>query len=211
MHKKMCIPLKRTSRRSEMEDDMAGVREENKSSLSYKGSSIYINDEIQEDDGIIFEQILEEIFDSYEEKGILMNIDIHINSEGGSVDAGLNIISQIENLKANGTKVNTIIKEKAFSMAFLIAICGTHREMRKYAKLILHPSWYLIEGEVPLTITTMRKWVENTNETWKIFCDIVSSQTKITQKMLDKIYKSGEDYEINSTKALEFGCVDTIL
>lgn len=182
---------------------------------------IRIDGEIGEDDGIIFEEVVEAIRDYIpcDEEGNelkdspdpLDRLEIHINSEGGSVDAALNIVSQIEQLKREGTEIVAFVKEKSCSAAFLITIVCSHRIMRKYARIMLHPSWYSIDGDVALTIDVLRNFIKSTDKTWKIFEELVLENTKIDKKLLTKIYRNGEDFFMDSNEALKYCCIDEIL
>ena len=215
MHKEICLPSKYYKKLNEdIEEQILDDEDDESTSLSHEliKGKIFIDGEITKNDGMIFETIVETIKDTFKENDKFFNeLQVHINSDGGDVVAGLNIISQIELLKKEGIKVITFVKEKAYSMAYLIAISGSYRIIRRYAKMLLHPSWFMLKGEIPLTITTMRQYIKDTNETWDIFSDIILSRTKLTKKQLDKIYKNGEDFIISSDKAVELGCIDKIL
>ena len=218
MYKKVCLPLNQFRKAEKIE----GSKDENsdKSAILFDVEKriIFISEEIYEDDGILFEQAVELISDYIPEDADseyvpepLTKLEIHINSDGGSVTAGLNIISQIEDLKKNGVEVVTFVKEKACSMAFLIAIAGSYRKARKYAKLMLHPSWYLLSKETPLTISTLRDFIKDSDKSWMIFEEFVLSCTRFTKKQLKHIYKSCDDYVMDTKEALEKSCIDEIV
>lgn len=183
---------------------------ENKSALSFNSEKniIYIHGAIEEEDGILFQQICETIMDTWEGEN---SIRLSINSEGGSLNAGLNIISQIEYLRKNGIFIDTIVEEKAFSMAFLIAICCDNRGIRKYAKMMLHPSWFNLNDAIPLTIEIIREFADSSDKAWETMSLIILDKTKISQEKLNCIYDTCDDYEIDAAEALRLGCVDYIL
>ena len=218
--RQMCIPVRKSEEEKKEEQqgyDPAHV------SISFDADKrvIRIDGDIGEEDGIIFEEAVDTIRDYIpcDEEGNelkdrpepLDRLEIHINSKGGSVDAALNIVSQIEQLKRDGVEVVSFVKEKSCSAAFLIAIVCSYRIMRKYARLMLHPSWYSIDGYVALTIDVLRNLIKNTDKTWKVFEELVLENTKIDKKLLTKIYRNGEDFYMDSNEALKYGCIDKVL
>jgi len=215
MIKKVCLPLKYHKGLEATTEES----DEGKSSISFDAEKriIFIDGEIYENDGILFEQVFD-IISEYVPEGLedakpepITKLGIHINSEGGSVDAGLNIVSQIEMLKESGTEIEVIIKEKACSMAFLIAIVGSSRKIRRYARLMVHPSWFMFSGEAPITISALREFTKSSDESWNVFSEIILKYTKFSKKELHMIYKDGKDYTMESEQALNKGCVDIIL
>ena len=62
-------------------------------------------------------------------------IEIHINSEGGSVMQGLSIVDSILN---SPVTVTTIVSGVAASMAGVIAVCGDKVKMVDYGRIMIH-------------------------------------------------------------------------
>ena len=79
-------------------------------------------------------------------------INVVINSGGGSVKAGLNIVSQMNYYQRLGVRFHTLCEEIAYSMAFLIFISGDFRSMRKYASIMFHFGYRLIPEEYILSL-----------------------------------------------------------
>lgn len=157
--RQMCIPVRKSE--EEKKEEQQGY-DPSHVSISFDADKriIRVDGEIGEDDGIIFEEVIEAIRDYIpcDEEGNelqdrpepLDRLEIHINSEGGSVDAAL-------------------------------------------------------------TIDVLRNFIKSTDKTWKIFEELVLENTKIDEKLLSKIYKNGEDFFIDSSEALKYGCVDKVL
>ena len=218
----MGIPQKKSCEEDTTSEN-SSLYDDSHVSISFDAGSniIRIDGTIGGEDGLIFEDVVtmlkeyiptdEEGNELQENPEPLTKLELHINSDGGSVDAALNIISQIEQLKKEGVEVVSFVKEKACSMAFLISIICSKRIMRKYAKLMLHPSWLSVYGETALTISVLHEFVDDTNKNWEVFKEIVLEYTDMDEKLLAKIYKNGEDFYMNSKEALKYKCVDEIL
>lgn len=73
-------------------------------------------------------------------------IYLYLDSPGGSVMAGLQIIQAIESLQQIGIKVNTIANNIA-SMAFIIHQSGTKRYVRPWSILMQHQMSYGNDGQ----------------------------------------------------------------
>ena len=73
-------------------------------------------------------------------------IYLFIDSPGGSVDDGLQIVQAIESLQQSGTTIYTIANNAA-SMAFIIHQCGTERYVRPWSILMQHQISYGSDGQ----------------------------------------------------------------
>lgn len=90
-------------------------------------------------------------------------ITILINSPGGSVVSGSEIIAAIES--ASGP-VNTVCVELCASMAAIIHSYGTHRYMLNHSILMFHPATASVEGEVGKMnsrLTFLKRYVDKMN------------------------------------------------
>lgn len=81
-------------------------------------------------------------------------IDLHINSPGGSVDQGYSIVSVMLSMKSN---VDVYIVGIAASMAAVIAVCGNRVKMYDYSKLMIHDPYF--EGTASEKLTDKKKRV----------------------------------------------------
>lgn len=62
-------------------------------------------------------------------------IELHITSDGGSVQAGLAIVSA---MRRTSCPVNAVVDDHAYSMAATIFIMADHRTMAEHAELLVH-------------------------------------------------------------------------
>lgn len=121
------------------------------------------------------------------------NINVRINSVGGSVQDGLSICSSILN---STIPVTTCIDGMAYSIAGVIAMCGSKRQMSDYATFMLHEA----NGNTNQSILDII-----TNSLAKIF-------ERTTSLTLDKC-KSLMQKEtwMDASECLEMGFVDSII
>ncbi len=65
-------------------------------------------------------------------------IVVHINSRGGSVDEGFAIHDLFS---TSGKKITTIVEGQAYSIASVVALCGTVRQITENSKIGIHNPW----------------------------------------------------------------------
>lgn len=80
--------------------------------------------------------------------GTADTIHIHINSNGGSVDQGLSVVSAILSARAF---IHVHVNGIAASMAAVIAVCGDKVSMQDYAKLMIHDPFLSGKGSNKLS------------------------------------------------------------
>jgi ATP-dependent protease ClpP protease subunit/regulator of replication initiation timing len=108
----------------------------------------------------------------------LKNIEVKINSMGGNINDGLSICSAILDSKI---PITTIIDGMAYSIAGVIAMCGSKRKMKDYGTFMMHDASggngdedilnlitnsvaKIFEGTTPLTLDKCREMMAK--ETW---------------------------------------------
>ena len=74
-------------------------------------------------------------------------VEIRINSCGGSVFGGMAIIGAISTLRCNGHKTRAIVEGLAASMASVVACACDELQMHEGSMLMIHNPWTLIEGD----------------------------------------------------------------
>lgn len=89
-------------------------------------------------EGYTLERFLAE-FESLQQDDSVDEIEILINSLGGSVFKGFPIITAINN---STKQVTTIVDTVAASMGALIFLAGRNRKMYSYSQLMIHPARY---------------------------------------------------------------------
>lgn len=120
-------------------------------------------------------------------------IEVRINSIGGSVSEGLSICSAILNSEK---PVTTIIDGMAYSMAGVIAMCGNKRKMVDYGTFMMHNASGGNDEEVLNLIT---------NSLAKIFERTTSlTMNKVKELMNKETWMSAQE-------CLEMGLVDEII
>lgn len=75
------------------------------------------------------------------------DVEIRINSCGGSVFGGMAIIGAISTLRCNGHKTRAVVEGLAASMASVVACACDELQMHEGAMLMIHNPWTLIEGD----------------------------------------------------------------
>ena len=128
---------------------------------------------------------------------------LYINSPGGSVIDGWNVIDVITNSK---TPVYTVCFSECASMAFHIFISGHKRYCFKNSILLIHDGQVSINNSSSKAKDTM-KFIENLDERVK---NHVLSHTTISSDFYDSIYDT-EYYLFGDAEGKELGCVDYII
>lgn len=72
------------------------------------------------------------------------SVTVHINSNGGDVREGFAIH---DFLASSGKKITTVIEGKCYSIATVIFLAGSDREMQENAELMIHNPWGMAEGD----------------------------------------------------------------
>lgn len=158
---------------------------------------IFINGEISADkaNGVIAELLY---LDSLNNE----DINIYMNSPGGSVPDGLAIIDTMKYIKS---KVNTVAIGTAASMAAVILACGDRRYSLKHSKMMIHQVYFGVQG----TMSDVSIAYENVLDTKSILMGILA---KACHKSINKLEKDCDrDYWMDASKALDYGLIDEIL
>lgn len=74
-------------------------------------------------------------------------IDVVINSPGGDVTAGMQILSAFQTAKVRGVKIRCVVPVMAASMAFQIFANCDERYALHYSMLLWHPMRSVLQGE----------------------------------------------------------------
>lgn len=142
--------------------------------------------------------------------GSLKKIDIKINSMGGNVNDGLSICSAMLN---SVIPVETTIDGMAYSIAGVIAMCGTKRKMADYGTFMMHDASggsnedilnlitnsiaKIFEGTTPLTLDKCRELMAR--ETW------LSPDECLQMGLIDEIVKTEiKRPQITNLELIEF-------
>lgn len=147
-------------------------------------------------DGALFAEEINHINECYSET--VNNINVRINSDGGSVHDGLSICSAILNSKI---PVTTIIDGMAYSMAGVIAMCGAKKQMADYGTFMMHnvAGGNGDEDILNLLTSSLAKIFERTTSLNIDVCkDLMAKETWMSA---EECYSLGLIDEIIATKA----------
>lgn len=75
------------------------------------------------------------------------DVEIRINSCGGSVFGGMSIVAAINTLRWHGHKTRAIVEGLAASMASVVACACDEVQMHEGSMLMIHNPWTFIEGD----------------------------------------------------------------
>ncbi len=131
------------------------------------------------------------------------DIQIYINSPGGSITAGMAIYDTIHYISS---KVNTICIGMAMSMgAFLLTATSGKRYALPHSEIMIHQPYGGIEGVVS-DIDIQAKRLLKTKK------QMIELLAKYTKKSIDEIKLDIErDYYMSPFDALEYGLIDEII
>ena len=132
------------------------------------------------------------------------DINLYINSPGGSVTAGLAIYDTIQHVKSD---VQTICLGQAASMAALILTCGTpgKRMVLPSSRVLIHQPWGGAQGQARDIGIQSREIVRLKKMTIKYFAEHTGKTIEqIASDMERDLYMSAQD-------AVEYGVADSIL
>ena len=131
------------------------------------------------------------------------DIQLYINSPGGTVTAGLAIYDTIQYIRPN---VQTICMGQAMSMGALLLTCGTSG--KRYAlpssRILIHQPWGGVQGQV----SDIEIHAKEMLEVKKRLNEILS---KHTGQPLDKIEKDTDrNFFMSAEEAKAYGLVDEV-
>ena len=145
------------------------------------------------------------------------DIELHINSNGGSLSDALQIVQVIKDIQSGNAckigdalvpiKVNTHIEGEADSGASLIAAVGNHRTCSKYSMSLIHPMRSL-DGTFK-TVEEQKVAIANNDKWNKIYKGVYLEHSKLTEEQLDTMFKTETYY--TPEQLMEFGLIDEIV
>ena len=132
------------------------------------------------------------------------DILLYINSEGGSVIAGLSILDTMNYIKCD---VSTVVMGQAASMGSLLASSGAKgkRYMLPNARHMLHSVSSGSEG----TIIDMKIQIQETDKLNEMLTSIYATNTNQTIEKLKQ--DMSRDYFLSATESVEYGLVDEVI
>ena len=129
-------------------------------------------------------------------------INLHINSYGGSLFAGLATVDTIRGLDA---EVHSIIDGAAASAATIISCSCAKRSIGKYSKMLIHQLSSGMYGKY----NELEDDMENNKHLMETIKAIYKEHTKVPMKKLNEILK--KDLWFDSKTCKDLGLVDEII
>lgn len=130
-------------------------------------------------------------------------IDVRINSIGGDVYAGIAIFNALKNCKA---QVHIYIDGLAASMASVIALCGHHVEMSRYARLMLHT----VSGGCWGNKEEMAACIKDMEALEETLCEMCAQKLGMSKEEVRATYFDGKDHWLTAQQAFDAGFIDGI-
>ena len=103
--------------------------------------------------GASIRPVMDKMLDALKEESAVKELNIIIHSPGGSVYAGSQMISVMEELKAGGVKINCYVPGLAASMAFQILVHCDTRTVLEGSALLWHRARVMLPGIFGAIIT----------------------------------------------------------
>ena len=137
-------------------------------------------------------------------------ITIELSSGGGSITDGNFLIGKIEKFKEEyGYKIITRVNGYAYSMAFMIFIMGTEREIYRYSDVMIHDAATGMNGYMKADeINDLNEWFKRD---WIKTKKIIIEKTKITDEQLEDMKSRKLDWFMESDEALKLGVATKII
>lgn len=132
-------------------------------------------------------------------------INLYINSPGGSTDAGLGIYDTIQHIKP---KVNTLCVGMAASMGALLLTAGTGtRYALPNSRIMIHQPW--LQGGLGGQVTDIEIHARELLKTKETLASLLA---KHTGQSLDRIKEDTErDRWMSAEEAVGYGLVDKVI
>ncbi len=183
------------------EESCNGTREVSLRTKHFSNGRLFLTGEVTDDMANDF--VSELLY--LTEKG--KQVDIYINSPGGSVNAGLVIYDVIQACNKK-IEINLYCIGMAASMGAVILAGGLkgHRFILPHSKVMIHEP--LISGGMGGSATSIKKTADSILETKAITNGILAKHTGKTMEEIDEA--TSFDNFMNAEEAVEFGLVDEI-
>lgn len=136
-------------------------------------------------------------------------INVFVNSGGGSVGAGLAMMEMMYRVKRDfGVRIRTVITGYAYSMGAVLVQAGDCRVMGKLSTLMIHSGSWVIAGQDQRIFEDYRKLSDHYKE---IISGLFASRTgRHDARWWAKYIYSGRDRFLSAQECMELGLVDVI-
>ena len=163
-------------------------------------ASIMLYGEIGGEEGVNPERIVSEMAWL---AGEYPMIDVHINSMGGEVFAGIAIYNA---LKDSPSMVNIYVDGLAASIAGVIALCGKPLHMSRFSRLMLHS----VSGACKGGSRDMRECADLIEGLEGTLADMISQKCGMPSEEVKTKFFDGKDHWFTADEAARIGLCDDI-
>jgi ATP-dependent Clp protease protease subunit len=131
------------------------------------------------------------------------DIQLYVNSPGGSVTAGLAIYDTIQYIRPS---VQTICMGQAASMGALLLACGTHgkRYSLPSARILIHQPWGGVSGQAVDIGIQARELVRVKKLLIQYFAEHTGKAVDVISKDLER------DFFMSAEEAKDYGLIDEV-
>ncbi len=139
------------------------------------------------------------------------DMTLYLSSPGGGVVEGLSMIDGLLDLRRNGHKITTVALGLCASMSVFIAQAGDHRQMGKYATLLLHEGSLGAVGSRAEVEDTVKMTDKLMGSCWSLLAERTQPINPKTTVAFWKKFVQRKDISLTAQESLELGLVDEIL
>lgn len=176
-----------------------GVYEMPLEAVMFEKRVIYLEGEINRETVSEIEKELAVLLSKGEEDVLMV-----INSEGGSIRAGLSLLSTMNSLPF---KIDVLVLGEAYSMAAVIFSCTNGRRyIGSEANLMFHEP--LVVGNKRNSLSEVKETLDTLLKCKEKLVDMLEKRTGIDKKKLEKIMK--EDHYYDKDAAISLGFADEV-
>lgn len=150
------------------------------------------------------DEYISKIYDAHDLEYNPKPIKLYIDSYGGYVYQCMGLLGI---MKASKVAVHTIVTGCAMSCGFLISISGHKRFGYPKSTYLYHQ----VSSGAYGTAKDLEEEVIEVSRLQKMVEEITLENTRISQKKLDRIYKTKKDWFMNTDEALKLGVIDHVI
>lgn len=179
-----------------------------KSKADPNAADIYFYNDIQADGMNFFGKEIKSdtsancLKNKLDELGDISQLNIHINSKGGSVFEGIAIYSQLKQHNAHKT---VYVDGIAASIASVIAMAGDEVIISDTAMMMIHPAWTIVMGnaeELRKEADVLDKMTESIKQAY------LSKSDKISEEKMNDLISS--ETWLNAKECVKYGFADRL-
>lgn len=163
-------------------------------------ASLMLYGEIGGEDGVNAEMVNAELLALQQE---YQDIDVHINSRGGEVFAGIAIYNA---LRSSTARISVFVDGLAASIAGVIALCGKPLYMSRYSRLMLHQ----VSGGCEGSAEDLRKCADLIDGLETTLAEMISRKCGMTTDAVKAEFFDGGDHWMTAEEAYNRRLCDRI-